>query len=70
MEGDMAAVLVLLGGILGFASGTAALIFTDLGFWAAMGIWVAVGLTASLSAIAVALLPHARHAAPAKDAHA
>ena len=53
----MAVVLVLLGGVIGFASGTATLIFTDLGLLAALGIWTSVGLAATLLALVVALLP-------------
>jgi hypothetical protein len=70
MEDVMAVVLVLLGGILGFASGAAALVFTDLGLLAAMGIWVSVGLTATLLSLAVAVLPRHSTVAAGKDAHA
>ena len=66
----MAAVLVLLGGVMGFASGTATLIFTDLGLLAALGIWASVGLAATLLALVVALLPRGNHRPTARDLHA
>ena len=66
----MAAILVLLGGVIGFASGTATLIFTDLGLLAAFGIWTSVGLAATLLALVVALLPRENHRPAARDLHA
>ena len=66
----MAAVLVLLGGVMGFASGTATLICTVLGLLAALGIWASVGLAATLLALVVALLPRENHRPTARDLHA
>ena len=53
----MAVVLVLLGGVLGFASALATLIFTDLGLLAALGAWLSIGLGSSVLAIAGSILP-------------
>ena len=52
----MAVVLVLLGGMVGFVTGVATLVFTDLGLLAAFGLWMSVGLAATLLALAVAVL--------------
>ena len=66
----MAVVLVLLGGVMGFACGMAAMIFTDLGLLAAFGIWTTVGLVATLLAVVVALLPRVNNRPTARDLHA
>ena len=63
----MAVVLVLFGGVAGFATGTASLVFTDLGLLAALGIWSSVGLGAVLLALALALLPSQPSGATAGD---
>ena len=66
----MAVVLVLVGGVMGFACAGAALIITDIGLLGALAVWMSGGLAATLLALTLSLLPHPASRAAAQDAPA
>jgi hypothetical protein len=57
MEDDMAALLILAGGLIGFATALASLLLTELGLGWALAIWSGTGLAFVGIALALALRP-------------
>lgn len=53
----MAAILIIAGGLVGFASAIASMLFLNTGVLLALGIWSGIGTMAFVLAIAISLLP-------------
>ena len=53
----MAVILILAGGLFGFASAVFSLVFLDANLLQALAIWIGAGLAPALLGLAVALMP-------------